>query len=73
MLHDYCIVSSFVGCVSMLVVGHDEMNIVMNNINRNNIGECDSCAPSLCQNEGVCQVRSGIKQTNIYSQHNTKR
>ncbi|XP_045489882.1 basement membrane-specific heparan sulfate proteoglycan core protein isoform X8 [Pieris rapae] len=47
--------SGFVGCVSMLILGKEEKNIMADSIERNNVYDCDSCTPNLCLNSGVCQ------------------
>ncbi|XP_072931305.1 basement membrane-specific heparan sulfate proteoglycan core protein [Epargyreus clarus] len=47
--------SGFIGCVSMLILGREEQNIMVSNINKQNVKECDTCTPNLCLNDGVCQ------------------
>ncbi|KAL0852381.1 hypothetical protein ABMA28_000578 [Loxostege sticticalis] len=47
--------SGFIGCVSMLILGHEEKNIMMYRIEESNVLECDSCSPNLCYKNGVCQ------------------
>ncbi|CAK1554719.1 unnamed protein product [Leptosia nina] len=47
--------SGFVGCVSMLILGKEEKNIMADSFDRNNVYDCDSCTPNLCLNNGVCQ------------------
>ncbi|XP_038216735.1 basement membrane-specific heparan sulfate proteoglycan core protein-like isoform X6 [Zerene cesonia] len=45
----------FVGCVSMLILGKEEKNIMADSLNKHNVYDCDSCTPNLCLNNGVCQ------------------
>ncbi|CAH2103371.1 unnamed protein product [Euphydryas editha] len=45
----------FVGCVSMLILGKEEKNIIADSINIYHVSDCDSCSPNLCLNNGVCQ------------------
>ncbi|XP_045509969.1 basement membrane-specific heparan sulfate proteoglycan core protein isoform X5 [Colias croceus] len=45
----------FVGCVSMLILGKEEKNIMADSLNKYNVYDCDSCTPNLCLNNGVCQ------------------
>uniref|UniRef100_A0A2A4JYV4 Hemolin n=1 Tax=Heliothis virescens TaxID=7102 RepID=A0A2A4JYV4_HELVI len=47
--------SGFIGCTSMLLLGKEEKNIMMDSYERNSLSECNSCAPNLCLNNGVCQ------------------
>ncbi|XP_028173989.1 basement membrane-specific heparan sulfate proteoglycan core protein isoform X3 [Ostrinia furnacalis] len=47
--------SGFVGCVSMLILGREEKNIMMERLEQSNVLECDSCSPNLCYKNGVCQ------------------
>ncbi|XP_050682975.1 basement membrane-specific heparan sulfate proteoglycan core protein isoform X5 [Leptidea sinapis] len=47
--------SGFAGCVSMLIVGKEEKNLIVDSLNRHNVYDCDSCSPNLCLNRGVCQ------------------
>ncbi|XP_037299981.1 basement membrane-specific heparan sulfate proteoglycan core protein isoform X7 [Manduca sexta] len=47
--------SGFVGCVSMLILGREEKNIMLDNLEQYRVSGCDSCSPNLCLNSGVCQ------------------
>ncbi|XP_047041100.1 basement membrane-specific heparan sulfate proteoglycan core protein-like isoform X2 [Helicoverpa zea] len=47
--------SGFIGCTSMLLLGKEEKNIMMDSYERSSLSECNSCAPNLCLNNGVCQ------------------
>nr|XP_032526331.1 basement membrane-specific heparan sulfate proteoglycan core protein [Danaus plexippus plexippus] len=47
--------TGFIGCVSMLIIGNEEKNIMGENIAKSNVKECNSCTPNLCLNSGVCQ------------------
>ncbi|KAJ8737484.1 hypothetical protein PYW08_000079 [Mythimna loreyi] len=47
--------SGFIGCASMLILGREEKNIMMDSLERSRVSECNSCAPNLCRNNGVCQ------------------
>lgn len=47
--------SGFIGCVSMLVLGRDEKNIMTDSLEKYQVDSCDSCSPNLCLNDGVCQ------------------
>ncbi|KAJ8737311.1 hypothetical protein PYW07_000582 [Mythimna separata] len=47
--------SGFIGCASMLILGREEKNIMMDSLERSRVSECNSCAPNLCRNDGVCQ------------------
>ncbi|CAK1588065.1 unnamed protein product [Parnassius mnemosyne] len=47
--------SGFIGCVSMLILGREEKNIMVDSLDRYGIMECDSCVPNLCLHDGVCQ------------------
>lgn len=40
----------------MLILGREEKNIMMDSLERFRVSECNSCAPNLCLNNGVCQV-----------------
>nr|XP_026490200.1 basement membrane-specific heparan sulfate proteoglycan core protein isoform X1 [Vanessa tameamea] len=46
---------SFIGCVSMLILGKEEKNIMSDSIDMYNVMDCNSCTPNLCLNSGVCQ------------------
>ncbi|XP_050360619.1 basement membrane-specific heparan sulfate proteoglycan core protein isoform X3 [Nymphalis io] len=48
-------VPSFIGCVSMLILGKEEKNIVVDSIDMRNVMDCNSCTPNLCLNNGICQ------------------
>ncbi|KAH9644190.1 hypothetical protein HF086_008679, partial [Spodoptera exigua] len=45
----------FIGCASMLILGREEKDIMMDSLERSRVSECDSCTPNLCLNGGVCQ------------------
>lgn len=45
----------FVGCVSMLILGKEEKNIMAESLDIYHVSDCDSCSPNLCLNNGVCQ------------------
>ncbi|XP_022832802.1 basement membrane-specific heparan sulfate proteoglycan core protein-like isoform X3 [Spodoptera litura] len=47
--------SGFIGCASMLILGREEKDIMMDSLERSRVSECDSCSPNLCLNGGVCQ------------------
>lgn len=47
-----------IGCVSMLILGSEEKNLMVDNLELYAIQECDSCLPNLCQNNGFCQASS---------------
>ncbi|CAG9782356.1 unnamed protein product [Diatraea saccharalis] len=47
--------SGFMGCVSMLILGREEKNIMLDSLDRSNVLQCDSCIPNLCSENGVCQ------------------
>ncbi|KAL4717631.1 hypothetical protein ACJJTC_000780, partial [Scirpophaga incertulas] len=48
-------VSGFIGCISMLILGREEKNIIVDSIQRFNVLQCDSCLLNMCKNNGVCQ------------------
>ncbi|XP_048488585.1 basement membrane-specific heparan sulfate proteoglycan core protein isoform X3 [Plutella xylostella] len=48
-------VPPFIGCVSMLILGREEVNMMMDKIDDYNVKECETCSPNLCYNNGVCQ------------------
>ncbi|XP_060809746.1 basement membrane-specific heparan sulfate proteoglycan core protein isoform X4 [Amyelois transitella] len=45
----------FVGCISMLVLSKRDVNLIPDSVDSRNVGECDTCTPNWCLNEGVCQ------------------
>nr|XP_037874357.1 basement membrane-specific heparan sulfate proteoglycan core protein isoform X3 [Bombyx mori] len=45
----------FIGCVSTLILGHDEKNIMLDSLEQYGVDECRSCTPNLCVNDGICQ------------------
>ncbi|XP_045541991.1 basement membrane-specific heparan sulfate proteoglycan core protein isoform X1 [Papilio machaon] len=47
--------SGFIGCVSMLILGREEINMMADTTSQNNLQECDSCVPNVCLHGGVCQ------------------
>ncbi|XP_049885171.1 basement membrane-specific heparan sulfate proteoglycan core protein-like isoform X3 [Pectinophora gossypiella] len=47
--------TGYMGCVSMLILGREEKNIMVDSLEQHNVNECDTCAPNLCLNNGVCQ------------------
>lgn len=47
----------------MVILGREEKNIMMDSLERFRVSECNSCAPNLCLNNGVCQV----KQTYVFN------
>ncbi|KOB69323.1 Basement membrane-specific heparan sulfate proteoglycan core protein [Operophtera brumata] len=47
--------TGFAGCVSMLVLGREEKNIMMSRLDQYRVETCDTCAGNTCQNGGICQ------------------
>ncbi|XP_063241894.1 basement membrane-specific heparan sulfate proteoglycan core protein isoform X7 [Bacillus rossius redtenbacheri] len=47
--------SGFVGCISRLVIGADESDLVHDATLSQGVTTCETCAASPCQNHGVCQ------------------
>ncbi|XP_068617476.1 basement membrane-specific heparan sulfate proteoglycan core protein isoform X3 [Battus philenor] len=47
--------SGFIGCISMLILGREEINLMADSRERYNVMECDTCIPNQCLNDGVCQ------------------
>ncbi|XP_053624887.1 basement membrane-specific heparan sulfate proteoglycan core protein isoform X4 [Plodia interpunctella] len=45
----------FVGCISLLELSNRDVNLIPDSTDSRNVGECDTCSPNLCLNEGVCQ------------------
>ncbi|XP_041987673.1 basement membrane-specific heparan sulfate proteoglycan core protein-like isoform X2 [Aricia agestis] len=45
----------FIGCVSMLILGKEEKNILAESFEQISVSDCDSCSPNQCLNKGVCQ------------------
>ncbi|XP_046742518.1 basement membrane-specific heparan sulfate proteoglycan core protein [Diprion similis] len=47
--------SGFVGCVSRLVVGSNELNLITDQLESVGTTTCETCAENSCSNGGVCQ------------------
>ncbi|XP_034185293.1 terribly reduced optic lobes isoform X7 [Osmia lignaria lignaria] len=49
------ITSGFVGCISRLVIGEKEIDLIDDQTNSVGITNCETCAENPCNNAGVCQ------------------
>ncbi|XP_017794098.1 PREDICTED: basement membrane-specific heparan sulfate proteoglycan core protein isoform X2 [Habropoda laboriosa] len=47
--------SGFVGCISRLVIGEKEMDLIGDQTDSTGITNCETCAENPCNNGGVCQ------------------
>lgn len=47
--------SGFVGCISRLVIGEKEIDLIGDQTNSFGITNCETCAENPCNNGGVCQ------------------
>ncbi|XP_068986158.1 basement membrane-specific heparan sulfate proteoglycan core protein-like isoform X32 [Bombus flavifrons] len=49
------ITSGFVGCISRLVIGEKEIDLIGDQTDSSGITNCETCAENPCNNGGVCQ------------------
>nr|QYB17310.1 heparan sulfate proteoglycan [Laodelphax striatellus] len=47
--------SGFVGCISRLVIGKKEVDIIKETLTKEGVTDCETCAVNPCENNGVCQ------------------